>query len=199
MNIYLIRHGDKMHDHKNHGLLELTEKGVIQADLLGQRLTKYNIQRIYSSPMKRAIQTAEIMNRHLGLEIMIRKELREIHMGAAEVKGWGYLEEQHPEFIKEYRQYTKDLRFPPDGESIEDGWIRARKVIDEVISTDLDDVALVAHGGLIKSIICGTLGIDFSRRFSFGLIENCGISLIEYNRESNRFRLSIYNDHSHLE
>lgn len=77
MNIYLIRHGEKQDDFKNYATMELTEKGFKQANLLGKRLKKYNIERIYSSDMVRAIQTSEEINNYLKVDIKfeIRKPL----------------------------------------------------------------------------------------------------------------------------
>jgi broad specificity phosphatase PhoE len=47
MNIYLIRHGEKQDDGKNHCMLGLTPKGFKQANVLGQRLVKYNIANLH--------------------------------------------------------------------------------------------------------------------------------------------------------
>lgn len=120
MNIFLIRHGEKMYDDKNHEGLGLTEEGLKQADLLGKRLHKYSIEKIYTSNMKRAIQTAERINKYLGVEIITKPELREIHMGDCEIYGWHYLEENHPLFIEEFSKHKTDLRYPPNGECGDD-------------------------------------------------------------------------------
>jgi broad specificity phosphatase PhoE len=79
-----------------------TPVGYKQADMLGKRLKKYGIDKIYSSKMVRAIQTAQEINKHLGVEIVVRPELREICMGDCDSKGWSYLEENYLEFIKDF-------------------------------------------------------------------------------------------------
>ncbi len=134
MNIYLVRHGQKMEDDKNHESLELTDRGFIQADIVGKRLKNYNIDKIYSSNMKRAIQTAETINNHLNVEITISNDIREIHMGVCDTKGWAYLQEKYPDFIKEFNKHETDLRYPPDGECGEDVWNRAMNLINEIMT-----------------------------------------------------------------
>ncbi len=199
MNIFLIRHGQKMEDDKNHEGLGLTEEGLKQADLLGKRLSKYNIEKIYSSNMKRAIQTSEGINMYLGLEIIIRPELREIHMGDCDIYGWRYLEENYPLFMEEFIKHNSDLRYPPNGECGGDVWQRAKDVIYEIIKNDYENVAIVTHGGVIRSLICGFLNISQSRRFYFGNPpENCSISMIKYNKNTNEFFIHSFNDCAHL-
>lgn len=200
MNIYLIRHGEKADDDKNHELIELTAKGFRQADLLGLRLKRYSIDKIYASSMKRAIQTAEGINRHLGVEIIIRPELQEINMGACNIGGWANLEKNYPEFIREHEKHEKDLRYPPDGENGGDVWNRASKIIEEIAHSNLENVAVVTHGGVIRATICGLLKISQTRRFYMGNPpQNCSISVIKYDRTNNEFILHSFNDYAHLE
>lgn len=200
MNIFLIRHGQKMEDDKNHESLGLTEKGFEQADLLGRRLSKYDIKKIYSSNMKRAVQTSEGLNKYLGVEIITKPELREIHMGDCDTYGWNYLEENYPLFIEEFRKHNSDLRYPPNGECGDDVWQRVKEVIYEMIETDYENVAVVTHGGVIRSLICGLLNIDQSRRFYLGNPpENCSISMIKYDKKSKEFFIHSFNDCAHLE
>ncbi len=200
MNIFLIRHGEKIDDDRNHELLQLTSKGVIQADLLGKRLMQYNIEKIYSSNMKRAIQTSEVINNYLGVEIIIKTELREINMGACDTNGWQYLEEHYPEFIVEYNKHEEDLRYPPDGECGEDVWIRVSKAVYEIIKEESNNIAIVTHGGVIRALICGLLQLNQAKRFYLGKPpENCSISLIKYDKQSQNFYIHSFNDYAHLE
>jgi probable phosphoglycerate mutase len=141
MNIYLIRHGEKIDDEKNHESLGLTEKGFKQAELVGKRLKNYNIEKMYASNMKRAIQTAEQIDRFLNIGFDIVPDLREIHMGACETEGWEYLVREYQDFIAEFNKHKSDLRYPPDGECGGDVWTRVSKFIDDYydISLDMDN------------------------------------------------------------
>jgi broad specificity phosphatase PhoE len=87
--IYLMRHGETIYNLQ--GRLtgrgsdpELTEKGKLQADKIGQVLKETGISHIVSSNMTRTNQTAEIISKHLKLEIHIDSELQEKDKGGLE-------------------------------------------------------------------------------------------------------------------
>ena len=196
MNLLFIRHGEKAAYEGDVTAVELTAKGWRQADLVGQRLLTENVRIIYSSSMTRALQTAEAINKHLNVEIEVRSELREIDMGECDTKGWDYVNSQHPYFISEFQKHERDIPYP-NGECGADVWFRSKKVLDEIIHLDLDNVAIVTHGGTIRSMICGALGIAQEKRFFLGQpLEHCSISLIKL--ENSMFFLHSLNDYTHL-
>jgi broad specificity phosphatase PhoE len=198
MNIYLIRHGEKEEDSKNIETLGLTQKGLKQADLLGQRLSRYGIEKIYSSDMVRAIQTSNKINEYLNVEIIIRNELREIDMGECQ-NGWDNMQERFPEFMEAFSKHEIDIPYPK-GECGKDVWERSIKVINEIVSTKYENVAVVAHGGTIRALLSGFLGLGQERRFLIGApFENCSISIVKHDKKSNRFYVHSVNDHAHLE
>jgi broad specificity phosphatase PhoE len=199
MQIYFIRHGEKTDNSRNHAALGLTERGFYQADAVGIRLKDQGIQRIYSSDMVRAIQTSESANRHLHAEITVRHDLREIHMGASEELGWAYLETYYPDFMAAYRHHDKDLPYPPDGESGTDVWKRVSVVLREIVESGLERVAVVTHGGVIRSVMCGILCIGQENRFQFYPPANCSITELHSDVPTNRFRIVRYNDTAHLD
>lgn len=200
MNIYLIRHGQKSEDEKNHELLGLNKEGNKQAVLVGKRLGNYDIEKIYTSNMVRAIETAEEINKYTNVEIETVPELRKIRMGACDKEGWTFLEKNYPEFIEEFNKHESDICYPPDGECGEDVWKRAIKVINEIVKSGLDSVVVVTHGGVIRALICGILGLNQSRRFYLGAPpENCSISLLKYDSNKNEFYVHSFNDYAHLE
>lgn len=199
MNIYLMRHGQKQDDSKSHEGLELTEKGFKQANLLGKRLNKYNIQRIYSSDMVRAIQTSEEINKYLNVDIILDHELREIDMGEYVKKDWEYIKNNFPCFVKDFSGHLSDVAYP-NGECGEDVWKRSKSVINEIINSGLENVAVVTHGGMIRVLISGFLGLHQERRFFFGSpLQNCSITLVKHDNKSKNFYVHYFNDYSHLE
>lgn len=198
MNIYLIRHGEIQKDGKSHDKLELSQKGFKQADLLGQRLAKYTIEKIYSSDMVRALQTSNAINKYLNVEIVVRHNLREIDMGEC-TNGWDNIKERYPDFMEKFSSHVIDVPYP-NGECGKDVWNRSFTVINEIINIDFNNVAIVAHGGTIRALISGLLGLGQERRFFIGApFENCCISIIKYNKNDNRFYIHTINDYSHLE
>ncbi|WP_310605242.1 histidine phosphatase family protein [Anaerosporobacter sp.] len=198
MNIYLIRHARQNSKLCNVNV-ELSEVGRKQADLLGSRLVNYQIDALYSSHYYRAKETAEIVNTHLNVSHTIREELREIDFGDLEGNEDSYNYEHYGEFLKERTAMTSDLAFP-SGECGEDVWNRAKNVLDEIICTNYENVAVVAHGGTIRSIVTGLLGMDQANKLQFGLsLENTSITQVVYHKERNRFYIERFNDYAHLE
>lgn len=198
MNIYLIRHARQNSKLCNVNV-ELSELGRKQADLLGKRLVKYNIDILYSSHYYRAKETAEIANTHLHINHMVREELREIEFGELEGNTDSYNLDRYGDFLKERSAMSSDLAFP-SGECGADVWERAQNVLNEIICTDYKNVAIVTHGGTIRSLVTGVLGMDQANKLQFGLsLENTSITQLVYHKERNRFYLERFNDYAHLE
>ena len=196
MLLYLIRHGEKASKKENVMDIELTSMGFRQAELVGRRLADERIERIYTSDMIRAVQTAEKINEFLNVPLVIRSNLREIDMGECEALGWEQAYERHPEFKEAFRRHNADVPYP-GGESGEDVWNRARQTMEEIEQSGLRRVAVVAHGGTIRSILCGALDIPQARRFFLGNPpEHCGISILEWT--NGHYYLRLFNDFAHL-
>ena len=198
MNLYLIRHGEKVEHtvHDDVASITLTDKGHRQADLCGQRLLQRDIRMIYASTMTRAMQTADEINKYLHVHIEARDALKEIDMGECATRGWDYVHATYPHFQGDFQKHETDVSYP-QGECGADVWNRAKHVIDEIIQLGLENVAVVAHGGTIRSIICGSLGLPQEKRFFLGMPpEHCSISILKYQDE--RFYLHTFNDYTHL-
>ena len=95
MNIYLIRHGKLYWDDnikKCIGItdVDLSNEGIIMAQENGHFLEDKNINKIYTSDLKRCKKTAQIISEKLQIPYYIEKELREINMGIWENKSFQY-------------------------------------------------------------------------------------------------------------
>ena len=201
MNIYLLRHGQTNlnRDGKYQGIIDkdLNEFGRAQAELLGKRLKKYNIDIIYSSDLKRVIETSEIINNYINKDIIVKEEFREINMGT-----WDTLtiEERYlsnGEYAKEWANHLEDLPYP-HGECGKDVYKRAIKVIDEIKKLEYKNVAIVTSGGTIAILLSGFLGLDQYKRFNMD-IDNCSISVVKYDDLNNKITVKCINDTAHLE
>jgi len=201
MDIFLVRHGEtnlnKYNRRQGKTDIDLNATGLAQAELLGRRLAKYNIGRIYASDLRRVIQTARIINSYLDLNIVVRKELREINMGAWEGLGWADIQEIDPGLFTAWEEHLVDLPYP-GGESGADVYARSSKVIREIINGSCKRVAVITSGGVIKVIISGLLGLGQEKRFRLEA-DNCGISHVIYDEGKGRFTVKSVNDTSHLE
>ena len=201
MNIYLLRHGQTNFniDGKYQGTIdkEINDFGRQQAELLGNRLRRYNIDVIYSSGLKRVVQTAEIINKYIKKDIIIKNELREINMGE-----WDCLrlEERFikdEKYAKEWHKHLEDLPYP-GGECGKDVCDRTNIIIDEIINTKNKNVAVVSSGGTILILLSKFLGLEQQNRFKMQ-IDNCSISIVKYDYDSKKISVKCINDIAHLE
>lgn len=175
----------------------LSVKGREQAELLGKRLEGSHFDSLYSSDLIRARETAEIVNKHINLPFTIRKELREIDYGS--LTGLS-VPEMYTNFEHMEDRFLchEDYSFP-GGECGEDVFKRAKVVIDEMVQSDKNRFLIITHGGTIRALVCGLLGIPMRYRLAFGvMLENTSITELEYNSDNNRFTLECFNDYSHL-
>lgn len=198
MNIYLIRHG-----RQNSALcnvdVELAEEGYLQADLLGKRLASYEIDALYSSQLIRAVQTAEVINLYIRQQHNIRENIAEISFGDLEGKTNEYIGEHFADFKTEQMKLEEDIPYP-GGECGRDVFKRAMITMEEIIKSDKKNIAVVTHGGVIRALLAGLLGLDMSKKLLFAFsLENSSITELVYDEKCNRFYLQRFNDFAHLE
>lgn len=200
MDIYLIRHGACFENAEAHfdmslGTMNppLTDLGVRQAHLLAERLADLPFDVLYASDLRRAMETMEIVNRQVQAKVVVTKSFREIDMGEILTKSWSAF----PELYQQWRLHQEDMRYPA-GENGNDVWERCRHEMEEIVQSQHHRIAVFCHGGTIRSIICGVLGIPQQKRFSFGQpLQNCSISVIRKNEDG--LFLHSFNDDNHLE
>ena len=113
--LLLIRHGDNEFIARNKlaGRLpgvHLNEKGRQQAEVLAQLLLKAPLRAIYSSPMERAVETAQPLAAALGLEVQIRPQLIELNYG--NWQGRTFKQLARIKLWKEVQNNPVGVRFP---------------------------------------------------------------------------------------
>lgn len=154
--VYLVRHGqtDWNKEGKVQGWsdIELNKEGMQEAKKIGEYFKDKLIHAIYSSPLKRALQTAKEIARHQGREIQKVDEFKEGKFGIYE--GVRYEDVlKHGEFREGLEKHGHFNYRPPKGESYADIYARVTKKLDEIVGEHKDEqVAIVAHGGVIRSI-----------------------------------------------
>ena len=149
MHLYVARHGETLWNAENKICgrtdLPLTEEGLRQAHLLADRVEVLPIDMILSSPMLRAMQTAEPAAKRKNLPILTDDRLIEQNYGVYEG-----LDRQHPGFLANKRQFA--YRYP-GGESMMDVAHRVYSLIKELKERYPDqNVLLVCHGGVCRLI-----------------------------------------------
>ncbi|HEY4505216.1 MAG TPA: histidine phosphatase family protein [Candidatus Paceibacterota bacterium] len=156
MKIYIIRHGltnyNKIGRINSRGVDEpLAPEGVAQAEETSQNMPE-GIVKIYASPLLRTRQTADILNKDLGLEIEYAPELMEVDFGLFTDRTWVEIEEEYKGFRRSFTDQTYDFT-SHNGESITDVVGRARKMIEKIKKDHVNErVLLVTHGGVVRAI-----------------------------------------------
>ena len=161
MKIYLIRHSESQDDLINcYGGAsdwDLTENGAKKVELFRPIYEKFNVQKLYTSPLKRAYKTAEILNKNKNVQIERVFDLHETnHYGylTGLEKGlakelFGYLLEK-PEYQNASYYNRKSM---PGGESADDLDCRVQNVFSNILkdSENLQNIGIVTHGGVLRS------------------------------------------------
>lgn len=188
--IITIQHTQSVH-HTN-GMVgswtdwELSELGVAQAEKIGEKLKTELSGRtfvMYSSDLLRAKQTAEHVGKHLGIEPILKTELRERNLGKCCGKSVQWLREN-----LECQEKNVDDRLFSDAESRRDEWNRLKPFFEEIMANDEENIILVSHGDLLSVFNAMFLGMDVEAINDcelFGL--SGGVSYMFVNDEGKRF------------
>lgn len=165
MKVYFVRHGETEFnkEHKIMGQLDepLDAEGVRQSHALAAKIDN-DFERLFCSPLRRARQTAEILNEKLGLQLEIREELRERSFGNLAGKTLAQMDRQTKDQIaKKDDEDTYDYR-PYGGESAEDVKRRINKFLDFLRQDHADKkVLVVTHTGIIRLMYLICLGRNY--------------------------------------
>ena len=160
--LVLIRHATN--DWVRQGLLagwtpgvHLNEEGRSQAQALGERLAGSQLDAVYSSPLERALETAQAVATPHGLEVQIREGIGEVQYG--EWNGRSLRELVKKPLWRSVQVYPSGTRFP-SGETIGEMQARVVKTLDEIRSAHPKGiVAAVAHADVIKAATAFFVGV----------------------------------------
>jgi len=154
-HLYLVRHGENPANLTKEFSFRsvdysLTPKGRMQALQTGQFFRQKRIDAVYSSPLKRAAETAEIICAEVGLPFTVLEDLREVNVGALEgQKPTAELWEQHDAILKAWKNGQSDVSFA-DGEDHLSLCRRMRCALQTMTSDRVDaNILAVVHGGLL--------------------------------------------------
>lgn len=204
--IYLIRHGNALPDANevadgSYDDQPLSELGRRQSLALAERIKELSIAAIYSSPIRRAFETASFIGDALGLTICINEELREV----------GLQQDPHlfvhlgsEERVMAVRAYLHDVEIAAlqvgiwsqisGCEPSETLRTRLTLIVNHIASQYVGKrVAIITHAGAINAYIAASLGLE--RDFFFPAL-NTSISVVRV-REKQQLLVRL-NDTAHL-
>lgn len=206
MRLILVRHTETVWqstgaraviERRTHGVsdVELSEKGLRQAELLATSLKDEEIVAIYSSPLKRASDTAQVITKYHQIEVKIDEGLKEMDQGDLEGLTFTEMGRKYRDLLKKWRENPTSVRMP-NGESLEEVQERSWGSIQRITEKHLDGtVVVVSHNFVILTILCKAINLDLNnfRR----LRQDIGAkSIIDFGKRGRV--LTLLNETSHL-
>jgi len=180
--IILLRHGqtewNRVERFRGRADLALDEVGLAQAEAAASYIAGWGAVALYSSPLRRAMMTAQALARRLTLPITPLEGLIDIDYGLWQGLSPEEAAERDPERYRQWLEAPHRMRFP-QGESLDEVRSRALAALDEVLAHPHDQTAvMVSHKVVCKVLLCAVLGLDNSH---FWQVEQdvCALNLIE--------------------
>jgi probable phosphoglycerate mutase len=187
-SIIFLRHGQA----KNNTLrvlagrtpgVPLTEKGVDQSEKAAKFLEEMNISAIYSSPIERAKNTAEIIGKHNSIDVRIDDRLIELDMGKFTGMPYDKIFSSHGNVFMKF--YNGELEIAHNGvETFADVKKRVLGMVDHVIENHPDEnVVLVTHMDPIKAMLSTIVSLSPENLYEL-IIANASLNIFrEYKRK----------------
>jgi len=153
-NLYLARHGQTFFNLEDRlgGDSELTSKGIEHAEKISKWLNQYRLNTIYCSPLRRSVQTAEILHKyHKNTPLIKIPELTEVSAGNMDSLTYSEFEEKFPELFKARKNDKYHWAFP-NGESYETARQRISPFLDKLISKE-GNFVIIGHQGINRTIL----------------------------------------------
>jgi alpha-ribazole phosphatase len=174
----------------------LSAAGYVQTERLGDRLANEKIDAVYSSDLKRAMETAEGLSSRHEVDIVTCPELREANYGECEGLTFDEIRNQHPDVAKLIANFDLSRLKFPDGESFEEFTARVSTFLDRLKNHHSSEtIVIAAHAGPIRVLVCRLLGIGMEHWRQIGC-DNASLSIV--NTHPRGAILNLLNDTSHL-
>lgn len=198
--IYLVRHGEAEGNVEEffQGQIDtsLTEKGRKQLEFLADRFKNIKIDKIYSSPLKRAYNTAIAINKYHNLKIIKDDKLKEIDAGLFEEIPWKDLPEKYPQALEKWENTMYDF-IAPNGEKMTDVYERMKTEVSKIAEENPNKtICICSHGCALRNFLSYVEFGTIKKIRNVGWSDNTAVSFIEYS--DGRWKLIYKNDSSHL-
>jgi broad specificity phosphatase PhoE len=210
---YLIRHGESVSNQagrvQGQADVELSALGKGQAEQVAawSRTVATTVSgrtvigELWSSPLRRARETAAAIAAALGLDVMVDEGLAELHAGIFQGHLWADLEATFPAEVARWRSGDVDYCIP-GGESRAQLAARGRAALESLAARDTPGMIVVAHGGVLTAALGSMLGREHpllaaaaERPFTkLPALANCSVTELAWPGP----RLVAFNETGHL-
>ncbi|PKM49283.1 MAG: alpha-ribazole phosphatase [Firmicutes bacterium HGW-Firmicutes-7] len=166
--IYLVRHGkiDCGKEKRYIGItdLPLSQDGIEQAKDLKAFFSNITIEKAFISPLRRCVETAEIILEQVAVDQIQIEAFKEINMGTWENQPIASIKDKHPK-LYEARGQNMSAFIPPGGESFIQLQNRVMANVNDILCSTSGNILLVAHAGVNRVIISHFLDISLNDLF----------------------------------
>ncbi|WP_338999682.1 histidine phosphatase family protein [Fusobacterium animalis] len=204
MEIYFVRHGQTIWnvEKRFQGLSDspLTELGITQAKLLGEKLKDIKFDKFYSTSLKRAYDTANYIKGNRKQKVEIFDDFVEISMGDMEGIKQEDFKKLYPEQVKNF--FFNQLEYDPSsfgGESFLEVRERVIRGLNKFIelNKNYERVLVVSHGATLKTLLHYISGKDISTLSDEAIPKNTSYTIVKY--ENGKFEIIDFSNTNHLE
>ena len=198
--LLLVRHGEtelnSAERYWGHSDVKLSPLGLRQAERLRDRLAIERIDAVYSSDLQRAWATAKTITSRHQLDVITCAELREINFGKIEGLNFEEISQLFPEFAAKWKaRRSTNIEFP-GGESLDQLHSRVGNFVSRLKKRKAEETVLVvAHAGVLRSLICQLMGLELRYIYQIRL-DLASLSILESYPAG--AILTLLNDTSHL-
>ncbi|HVP57493.1 MAG TPA: histidine phosphatase family protein [bacterium] len=200
--IYLIRHGEtefnRMGIFRGRFEVDLNERGRKQAGEIAQALEAQGLEILYSGPLRRARETAEIIGRALGIKHVVDEAFNNISLGKWQGLPKTDVMRDYPELWRQWETAPERLLLP-GGETVEEVKRRAYARVLELVRGDSAlfgaTIGIVTHRSVMKGLAAAFLRVPPPYFWKF-YIDNAAYSVFDYDQSG--FTLVSWNNNSHL-
>lgn len=169
IRILLVRHGEtdwnRLQRFQGRSDVPLNETGLAQAEALGLALRAEPLCSFYSSPLKRALETARIIRKHHPMApLLVDGDLVEMHLGAFDGMRASDWAASNREFLAHWSTHPATVRMP-GGETLEEVQQRALEAMDRILARHRNgqSILVCTHNFVILSILCHAMGLPLDR------------------------------------
>ncbi|MGC8787600.1 MAG: histidine phosphatase family protein [Anaerolineae bacterium] len=198
--IILVRHGQTAWNQteriRGQVDIPLDEVGLAQAEATATRVAdEWEPAAIYSSPLLRAVQTAQAIARKCNLDVQIVEGMNDMNFGQWQGVPYDEVERRWPELVHAWLRAPHTVTFP-DGENLAIVRQRAMAALNQLIERHPnDEIVIVAHTVVNRVLLCAVLGLENSEYWRIGQ-DTCAINVIEWRK--GKFFIHSLNDTCHL-
>ncbi len=200
IRIILVRHGQTAFNRQDmirgQADVPLDETGLAQAAATATRIaSEWKPAAVYSSPLRRAVQTSRPIADRLGLEVNTVADLTDMDFGQWQGLTYTEVRRRWPELSQTWATAPDTVTFP-NGENLARVRQRGMSAVHRILVQHPDqELVIIGHTVLNRVLLCAMLGLDDSHHWRIGQ-DTCAVNTIEWRDEL--FFINSLNDTCHL-